>query len=97
MLGYQFKDRMQLLMVSMLLQLTGVGIEKQGSKKLEFWGNTVVFDPSGNVVVSSKQKEKTLICDIDYKKVETARRHWPFFRDRRIDYYKGILNNPRDA
>ena len=74
-----------------------VGLEKQGSKKLEFWGNTVVFDPSGNVVVSSKQKEKTLICDIDYKKVETARRHWPFFRDRRIDYYKGILNNPRDA
>ena len=74
-----------------------VGLERQGSKKLEFWGNTVVFDPSGNVVVSSKQKEKTLICDIDYKKVETARRHWPFFRDRRIDYYKGILNNPRDA
>ena len=74
-----------------------VGVEKLGSKKLEFWGNTVVFDPGGNVVASSKQKEKTLICDIDYKKVETARRHWPFFRDRRIDYYKGILNNPRDA
>ena len=56
-----------------------------------------MFDPGGNVVASSKQKEKILICDIDYKKVETARRHWPFFRDRRIDHYKGILNNPRDA
>ena len=74
-----------------------VGLEKQGSKKLEFWGNTIVFDPSGNIVVSSRQKEKTLICDIDFKKVENVRRHWPFFRDRRIDYYKGILNNPKDA
>ena len=74
-----------------------VGLEKQGSKKLEFWGNTIVFDPSGNIVASAKQKEKTLICDIDFKKVENVRRHWPFFRDRRIDQYKGILNNPKDA
>jgi len=74
-----------------------VGLEKQGSKKLEFWGNTIVFDPSGNIVASAKQKEKTLICDIDFKKVENVRRHWPFFRDRRIDQYKDILNNPKDA
>ena len=74
-----------------------VGLEKQGSKKLEFWGNTIVFDPSGNIVASAKQKEKILICDIDFKKVENVRRHWPFFRDRRIDQYKGILNNPKDA
>ena len=74
-----------------------IGIEKQGSKKLEFWGNTIVFDPSGNIIANAKQKEKTIICDIDFKKVENVRRHWPFFRDRRIDYYKGILNNPKDA
>ena len=74
-----------------------VGVEKQGSKKLEFWGNTIVFDPSGNTIASAKLGEKTVICDIDFKKVENVRRHWPFFRDRRIDYYKGILNNPKDA
>ena len=74
-----------------------VGIEKQGSKKLEFWGNTIVFDPSGNIIANAKQREKTIICDIDFKKVENVRRHWPFFRDRRIDYYKGIMNNPKDA
>ena len=74
-----------------------IGIEKQGSKKLEFWGNTIVFDPSGNIIANAKQREKTIICDIDFKKVENVRRHWPFFRDRRIDYYKGILNNPKDA
>ena len=40
---------------------------------------------------------KFIICEIDFKKVETSRQHWPFFRDRRIDYYKGLLKNPRDA
>ena len=74
-----------------------VGVEKQGTKKLEFWGNTMVFDPSGNIVAKAEKNEKTLICDIDFKKVENVRRHWPFFRDRRIDHYKGILSNPKDA
>ena len=74
-----------------------VGIEKQGNKKIEFWGNSVIFDPSGNVVKKANLKENILICEIDFKKVETSRQHWPFFRDRRIDYYKGLLKNPRDA
>ena len=33
-----------------------VGIEKQGNKKIEFWGNSVVFDPSGNIVKKSGLK-----------------------------------------
>ena len=74
-----------------------VGVEKQGSKKLEFWGNTIVFDPSGNIIAEAKLGEKTVICDVDFKQVENVRRHWPFFRDRRIDSYKGILNTPKDA
>ncbi len=74
-----------------------IGIEKQGSKKLEFWGNSVIFDPSGNVVKKANLSEELIICDIDLKKIETTRRHWPFFRDRRIDFYKGILKNPKDA
>ena len=74
-----------------------VGIEKQENKKIEFWGNSVIFDPSGNVVKKASVGENILICEIDFKKVETSRQHWPFFRDRRIDYYKGLLKNPRDA
>ena len=73
-----------------------IGIEKQGSNKLEFWGNSVIFDPSGNIVKRAKLTEQILICEIDFKKVESARRHWPFFRDRRIETYKGILKNPSD-
>ena len=32
----------------------------------------------------------------NYKKIDSAREHWPFLRDRRIDFYKGILKNPAD-
>ena len=64
---------------------------------MEFCGNTIVFDPSGNIIAEAKTAEKIVLCDIDFKKVENTRRHWPFFRDRRIEYYKGILNNPKDA
>ena len=74
-----------------------VGTEKQGNKKIEFWGNSVIFDPSGKVVKKANLVENILVCEIDFKKVETSRQHWPFFRDRRIDFYKGLLKNPRDA
>ena len=73
-----------------------VGTEKEGNKKLEFWGNSVVFDPSGNIIKKASQKEQIIICEIDLKKVEMSRRHWPFFRDRRIDHYKGLLKNPKE-
>ena len=68
-----------------------VGTEKSGSKKIEFWGNSFVIDPSGNIIGKLKsKKEDILICNIDFRKVENARQHWPFLRDRRIDAYKSI-------
>ena len=74
-----------------------VGIEKKGSRKIEFWGNSVVIDPNGNIISKLNSKsEGILICNIDFKKVENVRQHWPFLRDRRIDAYKGLMSNPRD-
>ena len=68
-----------------------VGIEKSGSRRIEFWGNSFVIDPSGNIIGKLKsKKEGILICNIDFRKVENARQHWPFLRDRRIDAYKSI-------
>ncbi len=75
-----------------------VGVEKVKNRKIQFWGNSMIIDPNGNIIKQTKlNKEETLICDIDFKKVETARQHWPFLRDRRIDHYKGLLKNPEDA
>ena len=75
-----------------------VGIENVKNKKIQFWGNSLIIDPNGNIIKkANSNKNEILICDIDFKKIETARQHWPFLRDRRIDYYKGLLKNPEDA
>ena len=74
-----------------------VGVETKGKKKIEFWGNSMVIDPSGKVVAKAgNKKEDILVCEIDYKKIDTARQHWPFLRDRRTEFYKDILKNPED-
>ena len=73
------------------------GLEKIKNKKIQFWGNSIIIDPNGNIIKQAKSnKEEIMICNIDFKKIETARQHWPFLRDRRIDYYKGLLKNPED-
>ena len=74
-----------------------IGFEKIKNRKIQFWGNSIIIDPYGNIIKQAKSnKEEIMICNIDFKKIDTARQHWPFFRDRRIDYYKGLLKNPED-
>ena len=73
------------------------GLEKNRNKKIQFWGNSMIIDPSGNIVARAKsEKEEILIYDINLSKIENVRNHWPFLRDRRIDYYKGLTKNPKD-
>ena len=80
-----------------VVAINRVGTEKKGSKKIEFWGNSMIIDPSGQIIGKlSNNKEEILVCEINYKKIDTTREHWPFLRDRRIDFYKGILKNPED-
>ena len=74
-----------------------VGTEKKGARKIQFWGNSMIINPSGQIIGKlSNNKEEILIKEIDYKKIDKTREHWPFLRDRRIDFYKGILKNPSD-
>ena len=74
-----------------------VGTEKKGNKKIEFWGNSMIIDPSGKIIGKlGNKKEGILIREINYNKIDIAREHWPFLRDRRVDFYKGILKNPQD-
>ncbi len=63
-----------------------------GDPGLEFWGNSFVADPFGQIVAQAgSEKEEMLIVECDPAKSEDARRNWPFFRDRRIDAYAPIL------
>ncbi len=58
---------------------------------IEFFGNSFIADPFGRILVkASSDKEEILTAVCDPTLQETTRRHWPFFRDRRIDAYGAI-------
>jgi len=58
---------------------------------LEFWGGSFVADPSGVLLAKASQdKDEILVVECDPSRSESARRNWPFLRDRRIDAYEGL-------
>ncbi len=67
-----------------------VGHEGDPKGGIEFWGHSFVADPSGNILARAGQGEETLLVPCDMSKVDFARTHWPFLRDRRVDAYAGI-------
>jgi N-carbamoylputrescine amidase len=69
-----------------------VGFEGPPDSGLEFWGNSFVADPFGQVIAEAPaDKEETLIVECDLRRMEEVRRNWPFLRDRRTDAYGPIL------
>jgi len=69
-----------------------IGLEKaEDSNGIEFWGQSFICNPQGVILAQgSADKEEVIIAEIDLSKIENIRRHWPFFRDRRIDTYGDI-------
>lgn len=68
-----------------------------GGPGIEFWGQSFVADPSGEVIArASDSEEETLVVPVDLAQVEFQRQHWPFFRDRRIDAYGDITRRMID-
>ena len=63
---------------------------------LEFWGNSFVYDPFGEVIArASTSAEETMVVQCDLRLVEETRRNWPFLRDRRIDAYGDLTRRLR--
>jgi N-carbamoylputrescine amidase len=64
---------------------------------IQFWGQSFVAGPQGEVLYqASSDCEENIIIDIDQQRTEEVRRIWPFFRDRRIDYYGDLVKRYRD-
>ena len=64
---------------------------------IEFWGGSFVYDPFGRLLKrASHDKEEVVVMTCDRKLMEDVRRNWPFFRDRRIDAYQGIVKRVAD-
>jgi len=72
-------------------------VNRVGSEdSLEFWGNSFVADPFGEVIArAGANAEEILIADCDLSLIEETRRNWPFLRDRRIDAYGDLLRRFR--
>lgn len=59
-----------------------------GTGGIDFFGSSFVADPFGTVVAEAPAHEETvLVHTCDRTIIESVRRHWPFFRDRRVDAF----------
>ena len=64
---------------------------------IEFWGNSFISDPYGNLLATAPaESEATISAHCDLNLIDTARTHWPFLRDRRIDTYSGLMQRLLD-
>lgn len=69
-----------------------IGHEGPADGGIEFWGSSFIADPYGRILAKgSVDKEEVIVAEIDLSLIETTRQNWPFFRDRRIDAYGGLL------
>lgn len=63
----------------------------------EFWGQSFVSDYYGQVVArAAVADDEVLFADCDLTALESTRRIWPFFRDRRIDTFGGLTQRMLD-
>jgi N-carbamoylputrescine amidase len=71
-----------------------VAVNRTGREgPLRFWGASVVYAPNGQCLVKAgHDAPETLVCECDLDRIEWSRTRWPFFRDRRIDAYGGLLD-----
>lgn len=67
---------------------TGFELDPSGlTQGIQFWGNSFVCGPQGEMLYRANSEEIIDIIEIDKQRTENVRRWWPFFRDRRIDEY----------
>ena len=62
-----------------------------GGDGIEFWGQSFVADPSGQIVAKGAAGEEEILDRRGRsRRAGSQRTHWPFLRDRRIDAYGDI-------
>ncbi|WP_020538996.1 carbon-nitrogen hydrolase [Lewinella cohaerens] len=59
---------------------------------IQFWGQSFVAGPQGELLFTAPASEEiNKVITVDRQRTEDIRRIWPYFRDRRIDAYQGLL------
>ena len=65
--------------------------DEPGTNGITFFGHSFVTDPFGRDIAEAGESQEILIARCDPALIESARRNWPFLRDRRVDAYGPIL------
>jgi len=77
-----------------------VGFEKDPTENVNgitFWGNSFVFDAKGEMIArGSSENEEILYAELKREDTKEIRDIWPFFRDRRIEFYGDLTKRWRD-
>lgn len=72
-----------------VVSVNRVGYEQNGAMK--FWGGSFVTNTMGTVLYQAPHEEEVVkVVELDLKRTDASRIHWPFLRDRRIDSYQPI-------
>ncbi len=64
---------------------------------IDFWGSSFVAGPQGEILFMAPDNGPCEeIVEVDLLRSENVRCWWPFFRDRRIDFYSDIIKRWRE-
>lgn len=64
---------------------------------MQFWGGSFITNAFGRLLYQAPHKEEAQhIQELDLDDSDRYRRHWPYYRDRRIDSYAPILQRYLD-
>ena len=85
-----------------------VGAGRMGGALLKGWlargyepGRIFVQEPmlpadTAEIIAKAGTGEETIVVEVDTGRVDVARTHWPFLRDRRVDAYEGVTKRYLD-
>ncbi len=72
-------------------------LETRDPNATQFWGSSFIAGQQGETLAEASTDDTCVImAEIDLNKTEQIRRIWPYFRDRRIEHYDGILKRHID-
>ncbi len=64
---------------------------------INFWGGSMIIGQQGELLAEAgAEADGFLFAAIDMNRTEKLRRIWPYFRDRRVDAYQGLLKRILD-
>ncbi len=69
---------------------TGFEASPDRQNGIQFWGNSFIAGPQGEMLVSAGHQQTLLIHELDFIRSQQVRNIWPFFRDRRIDAFTDL-------